>query len=426
MIAFRGALVDAVSVVVVGLRLALAHLPTLLVIFLTGAAVRNGVLWVCVELSDKHSTAAGFLLPLAPMATLTAIVLMLRQVARGLSWASFGSAAGAGTEQPGRVSPYLDLLASALVPFLTVYAAQGYLKDDLRAYFNAAAYEEFRGSAGAFYGVRADVDRTAIATGTVLVAIVAIALVVRFLIGRFDLPARHVGWGLVAAYVEVVWLFLLAGTFTQYQKGAWRWVEERRFVEWVDDRWMSLVDLVGPLGRPLQAVADVVGHVLSDADAVLIIPIAWLTVGAVALGQRIETPTERRHRFIAEERLRRVPVAVRRVSHEATADIRGRFSGLGSAIRLLAVGGLLPMLMFCLVFIIARQAGNLVLELWRAVVGPMAADTAVAFSPYVSVLSDAVYSVLLVGLLAAAVDRVVRHRDERQSADAQSLTGSST
>ncbi len=226
------------------------------------------------------------------------------------------------------------------------------------------------------------------------------------------MPSRHVGWGLAAAYIEVIWLFLLASQFSQYQNRVWTWIEERRFVEWVDDRWASLVDLVGPLGRPLQAVADGVGNVLSDADAVLIIPIAWLTVGAVALGQKIETPTERRRRFIAEERLKRVPTAVRRVSHEATADIRGRFSGLGNGIRLLAIGGLLPMLMFCLVFVIARQAGNLVLELWRAIVGPMEADTAVAFAPYVSMLSDAVYSVLLVGLLAAAVDRIIRRRDD--------------
>ncbi len=410
----RGAFVDAVSVVVVGLRLALSHLPTLLAIFLTGAAVRNGVLWTSVELSDDHSTLAGFLLPLAPMATLTAIVLMLRQVARSLSWASFG----AGVDQPGRVGPYLGLLSSALIPFLTVYAAQGYLREDLRAFVNAAAYDELRLSAGAIYGERADVDRYFIASGALLVGIVAVAMVLRFLIGRFDLPARHVSWGLLAAYIEVIWLFLLASQFTRYQNGIWEWIMERRFVEWVHDRWTSIIDVVGPLGRPLQAVADGLGNVLSDADAVLIIPIAWLTVGAVALGQKIETPTERRRRFIAEERLKRVPAAVRRVSHEATADIRGRFSGLGNGIRLLAIGGLLPMLLFCLVFIIARQAGNLVLELWRAIVGPMAADTAVAFAPYVTMLSDAVYSVLLVGLLAAAVDRVIRRRDEATRAPA--------
>lgn len=418
----RGVLTDAVSVVLIGLRLALSHLPTLLAIYLTGAAVRNAVLWGAVELSDSHRTLAGFLLPLAPMATLTAIILMLRRVASGLTWATFGG----GVDTTRRSGQYLGLLSSALIPFLTVYAAQGYLKEDLRQFVNEAAYDEIFGNAGAFYGERGDTGRTIIADGTLLVGIIAVALVLRFLIGRLGLPARHVSWGVVAAYVEVIWMFLLASQFTRYQDRIWIWVTERRFVDWIDDRWDRLISLIGPLGRPAEALAEGLGNLLSDADAVLVIPIAWLTVGAVALGQKIETPAQQRRRFIAEERLKRVPTAVRRVSHEATADLRGRFSGLGNGVRLLAVGGLLPMLLFCLVFIVARQAGNLVIELWRLVVGPVGRDDALAFMPYLDVLSTGVYNILLVGLLAAAVDRVVRRRAEQQAAEAEPQSSGSS
>ena len=410
MTTIRGALADAVSVVLVGLRLVITHLPTLLAIYLTGAALRNGILWAAVELSDSHRTLAGFLLPLAPMATLTAIVLMLRQVASRLSWATFGG----GVETSRRTGTFLGLVSSALIPFLTVYAAQGYLREDLREFLNEAAYDE-RFGAATFYGQRADYGRTVIAEGTLLVGIILVALLLRYLIGRLELPARHVTWGVVAAYVEVIWLFLLASQFTRYQDRIWDWIMDRRFVDWTDDRWHALIAVVGPLGRPLQALADGVGNLLSDADTVLIVPIAWLAVGAVALGQKIETPTQRRRRFLAEERLQRVPSAVRRVSHEATADIRGRFSGLGNGIRLLAVGGLLPMLLFCLVFIVARQAGHLVVELWRVVVGPMQRDDALAFLPFLDVLSTGVYTILLVGLLAAAIDRIIRRRSELDS-----------
>ena len=414
MTTIRNALGDALSVVLAGLRLAFAHLPTLLAIYLTGAAVRNGVMWASVELSDSHRTLAGFLLPLAPMATLTAIVLMLRQVASRLSWATFGG----GVESDRRTGMLLGLLSSALIPFLTVYAAQGYLKEDLREFANEAVYDELYGNAASLYGQRADTSRIFIADGALLVGIIVVALVLRYLIGRFELPGRHFSWAVVAVYVEAIWLFLLATQFTQYQDRLWNWVMERRLVDWVQDRWTSLVDLIGPLGRPLQAVADGLGNLLTDADTVLVIPIAWLTVGAVALGQKIETPAQRRRRFLAEDRLKRVPLAVRRASHEATADIRGRFSGLGNGIRLLAVGGLLPMLLFCLVFIVARQAGTLVAELGRAIAGPVKRDDALAFLPYLDLLSNAVYTVMLVGLLAAAIDRVVRRRDE-QASDAE-------
>ena len=406
MTTIRDALADALSVVLVGFRLAVGHLLTLLVIFMAGAMVRNGVVWASVELSDSQRTLAGFLLPIAPMATLAAIIFMLRQVASGLSWASFD-----GTESTRQAGPYLGLLTSALIPFLTVYAAQGYLKDDLRQFANETTYDEIFGSANAFYGVANDPDRAFFADGALLFAIVAIALVIRFLIGRLGLPGRHVSWGVVAAYVEVIWLFLLATQFTRYQDRVWAWVLDRRFVDWVVDRWEQLIAVIGPLGRPLEAVAAGIGNLLTDANAVLLIPVAWLTVGAVALGQKIPAPTQRPRRFAADERLKRVPHTVRRVGHEATADLRGRFTGLGNGIRLLAVGGLLPMLLFCLVFVIARQAGQLVVVVWRAVVGPVARDDALAFYPYLTVVSNAVYTVLLVGLLAAAIDRIIRRRE---------------
>ena len=406
MTTIRDALADALSVVLVGFRLAVGHLPTLLVIFMAGAMVRNGVVWASVELSDSHRTLAGFVLPIAPMATLAAIILMLRQVASGLSWASFD-----GTTSTRQAGPYLGLLTSALIPFLTVYAAQGYLKEDLLQFRNETTYDEILGSANAFYGVANDPERAFFADGALLFAIVVIALVIRFLIGHLGLPARHVSWGVAAAYVEVIWLFLLTTQFTLYQDRVWSWVLDRRFVDWVVDRWEQLIAFVGPLGRPLEVVAAGIGNLLTDANAVLLIPVAWLTVGAVALGQKIPAPTQRRRRFAAEERLKRVPHAVRRVGHEATADLRGRFTGLGNGIRLLAVGGLLPMLLFCLVFVIARQAGQLVIVVWRAVVGPVARDDALAFYPYLTVASNAVYTVLLVGLLAAAIDRIIRRRE---------------
>ena len=403
------------SVVITGLRLALRHLPTLLVIYLFGAAARNGVLWASVELSASHPTLAGLLLPLAPMSTLTAIVLMLRVVSAELEWASFG----ASTDQQG--GRYLGLLASALIPFLTVYAAQGYLKEDLREYINAATYDEIFGSAGSFYGESANTGRALVASGTLLFGLVAVAFTLRYLLNRFDLPSKHVGFGVAAGYVEVLWLFLLASQFSRYQESIWDWVTERKAVDWVQDRWEGVLDLVGPLRAPLDAIAHGLGNLLTDADTVLLIPIAWLTVGAVALGHRVEPKGRSEGNPRVQRLAQRVPGVVRRVGHEATSDLRSRFSDLGNGLRLLALGGLLPMLMFCLVFVVARQAGNLTVELWRLVAGPADRDTALAFAPYVEVMNNGVYTLALVGLLAAAIDRVLANQPR-----AEESTGSST
>lgn len=409
----RGALGDALAVIINGLRLVARHAPTLLVIYLFGSTVRNGVLWASVEVSAHNSTIAGFMLPLAPMATLTAIVLMLRVVSTSLTSASFG-----GEEGPdATTTPWLGLLASTLIPFLTVYAAQGYLKEDIRLFVNAASYDEIFGSAGAFYGDSADTGRTIIADGALMVGIVVVALVLRFLIDKLDLPARHSTWGLFAAYVEVLWLFLLARQFTNYQDRAWEWVNGRRFVAWVEDRWATLTDAVGPIGDPLRSIAHWAGDVIGDADGIVVIPIAWLTVGAVALGRRIDVPRPTKPASRLLRPVARIPAPVRRIGAEATADLRGRFRGLGDGLRLIIIGGLVPMLLFCLVFVVASQSGVLVGELWRLVVGPLDRDTALALAPYLGILADAVYSLLLVGLLGAAIDRVVQRRDEHLAAE---------
>jgi hypothetical protein len=410
----RGALGDALAVIINGLRLVGRHGPTLLVIYLFGSTVRNGVLWASVEVSAHNSTIAGFMLPLAPMATLTAIILMLRVVSTSLSSASFGGETGPNTP----TTPWLGLLASTLIPFLTVYAAQGYLKEDIRLFVNEASYDEIYGTAGSFYGHAADSGRTIIADGTLLVGIVVVALVLRFAIDKLDLPSKHTTWGLLAAYVEVLWLFLIARQITKYQDRVWAWVTDRRSVEWVEDRWATLTDAVGPIGDPLRSTAHWLGNVIGDADGIVVIPIAWLTVGAVALGRQIDVPRPTRPASPLLRPVARIPAPVRRIGSEATADLRGRFRGLGDGLRLIVIGGLVPMLLFCLVFIVASQSGVLVTELWRTVVGPLDRDTALAIAPYVNILADAVYSLLLVGLLGAAIDRVVQRRDEHLATEA--------
>jgi hypothetical protein len=420
---------DAVSVVADGLRLVGRHWPVLLTIFLLGASVRAGVLWGAVVVSAHHPTVAGLMLPFAPLGSLAALILMLRAVSPSLRHATFTPE----PEQPGHPEPVrrvrrvrrtvdtqLSLLASTLVPFLAVYAAQGYLKEDAQKFVNEATYDAIFARALSSDSVRAP-DRIAIAEGALMVAIVVVALGLRWMIDRFDLPQRHRGWAFVAAYVEVFWLFTLAKRFSGYQDQVRSWLDQRELVAWARLRWADVVDALGPVGHPVEAAVAWLGGILGDADTIVVVPIAWLTVGAVVYGRNLTAPAhvarpmpERWAGGLTRVRsgVQRVPSPVRRWGTDAVADLRGRFAGLGSGLRLLAVAGLVPMLLFCLVFFLARQAEYLGSELWRALLGPMDRDTGVAFAPHLLVVDRAVYTVLLVGLLAAAIDRIVRHRDE--------------
>jgi hypothetical protein len=432
----REVLRDAIAVVWNGFRLVGAHWPVLATIFLLGAAGRYGFLWLAVTLSESHSTIAGLIVPLAPLSTLVSIIVMLLVVSRSLT----SLVADTGEPAPGtapRTDGWLGVLAGALLPFLTVYAAQGLLKSDVRAYVNEATYDELYGNAGAFYGESANLDRTAIATGWLLVAIIVIALVLRLLFDRFNLPARNRPLAFGAAYVETLWIVTLGVTFTRFQDRIWQWITERRFVHWMQDRWADLIEILGPVGDPVATVAGWISTFIDNADDVVLVPLAWLTVAAVVFGGSIAPPPPKgasrfsRVRPIAAVGSR-TPAVVKRWAQEATSGFRGRFSGLRDGFRVLALGGLVPMVTFCLVFVIADQANAVVSELGRFLLGPRSRDTALAFSPWEDIIASTLEYVILAGLLAAAIDRILtnQRRWAQESAAAsqppEASTGSST
>ena len=250
--------------------------PILTLIYLLGAAAHNGLLWFCVWLSEDHSTSAALVLPLVPMATLTALILALRELTPSLA-----------NIRPPAMSR-LTLLASTLIPFLTVYVSQQYLREDTRAFLNAATSDELLERSGGLGPSTFNVDRTNIASGAALVGIVAGALLVRWLLDRLDLPEKAVGWGLFAAYVEVLWVWILAKRLSNFTGEVEAWVRTRRLSQWLLDRWGDLIDALGPVGQPVEAVGQWFWGAIGQADAIIVVPIAWLTVGAVVYGRKLE------------------------------------------------------------------------------------------------------------------------------------------
>ncbi|MCU1537486.1 MAG: hypothetical protein JWP82_1837 [Humibacillus sp.] len=421
---------DASSVVVDGARLVWRHLPVLLVLFLLGAAVRGGVIWIAVEVSDDHPLLAQLILPLAPIGTLAAIIFMLRTLSPSLRHASFDAADSSPAEPTTRSrGGRLGLLASMLVPFLTVYSAQGFLEADRRQFINQAAFQEFRASADFFYSDTSGPNRFMIGGKVFLLGVIVVAFVIRRLINRFELAEKHTGVGLFAAYVEIFWIFSLAVFADQLLGRYTEWRDTRALTIWGLDTWHRVVEALGPVGVPLKVVVDAVGGVIANGTDLIVVPIAWLTVGAVAYGRRdrlaapdvpVVPPSTagrwRRSVDAVAARTQRVPAPVRRIGANATADLRDRFRTFADGVRLLVVAGLVPMLLFCVVFMVARGVHWGVGELLRVLRGPVDASTGIAFLPWFGVAQMACYTVMLVGLIAAAVDRIIARRDEAEAA----------
>jgi hypothetical protein len=410
--ALRAWFVDLLAVVLAGLRLWVGHWPVLLVLALLGGAARAASLWLAVNVSEFSQIGAWALLALAPLSAVAAVIAMLVALRPSLPGLA-AVAAGRGPQDPatGHERRLVDVLASVFVPFLAVYASYGFLAQDRMRFLNTVTVDrELMSNAGILQGTDTfDGDRAWIGDGWVAALVVVVALVVRWALGRLQGRADARVLGFAGAYVEAFWLLVAAAWVGQRTEAAWAWVESRRAVAVVLEWWLALLDRLGPLAGPVDAVADTVAGALGDLDDLVVLPLAWLTVGAVVYGHKLSAPPAL---GLAPSRWQRLPAPVRRVTTEAVApvvgDVRARFSALVGGLRQLAVAGLGPMLVFAFAFLLATRAEEGVRWALRAAIGPLDTHTYLAFAPHLEVVAHAVGLTLVAALLAAGVDRVLR------------------
>lgn len=411
----RAWLADLTGVLVHGLRLWVGHWPVLLVVALLGGAGRAAALWLAVEVSALSTVGAWALLALAPLSAVAAVVVMLvvlRPALPGL--ARIAAAPGPADPAAGRERRLVDVLASVFVPFLAVYATYGYLAEDRFRFVNTVTVDrELLSNPGILDGTSTfDGERYWIGDGWVAGGVVVVALVVRWALGRLEgrfdgrRDARVLGF--LGAYVEAFWLLVAAAWIGVRTQAAWAWLESRQAVAAVLERWLDLLDALGPAAGPVDLVVDTLAGTLGDLDDLVVLPLAWLTVGAVVYGHRLTPPPPVR---VAPAAWQRLPTPVRRWTTDAVApvvgDVRARLSALVGGLRQLAVAGLAPMLVFALAFLLATRAEEGVRWAMRAATGPLDTATYLAFAPHLEVVAHAVGLTVVVALLAAGVDRVL-------------------
>jgi hypothetical protein len=439
------ALRDAGKVVASAARIFLRHWPVLFALVFAGMAGRELVMTLAVKASAVHGILGFLIIVLAPIATLSALILSLRAVRPSLPWLSQATEPGR-----GRLG-LLHQLGSVLVPFLAVYASYGYLEQDVSQY----AYRVFEatvfGPGGVFDGGHPDVTkRLPFDAKLVAVAVILVAFALRWLLSRFQRGDKRRWLGVFGAYVEVIWIVMFGGLVNQASKTFLNWAHERRVVSWAEGTGTDLVRSLGPLTHAGERLFGWLWTLITSVDAVIVVPVAWLAVGAVVYGRRLAeneherdadaspvspappvSPASPVSRGVAgpndltQEQQRitdepaypvpappRAPGPLRRTGHAFGKDLRGRFLPLLQGIRLLVRAGLRPMLLFCLVFLLVQTTSKWLWEAERLIVGPQ--DLSQVWMPLSRLLSsfnDAAGQVLLACLLAAAVDRVLATQD---------------
>ena len=398
---------DVPAVLVSAWRILRVHWAPFVVIACLGLAVRSGAVWLAVVVSDHNAFLAQLILVIAPLGFLGAMIAMLHMTRGALPHVaelSRREARQAPTER--RELRLVDVAVSVLVPFLAVYVSYGLLQEDLYRFTNEAAYAEFNQFS---LGGPPDVDfagRLAIYDWQVIVAIVAIAWVLRYALGRIESVTRFLWLAFLGALVEVYYTSQVAQKVTDLRQAGTAWVQDRRASQLVLDRYDQVVGTLGPMANPVDSATTWLFGLLGAVDAVVVVPLAWLTVGAVVLGHRLSGP-EKAERP-PDPRWARIPGPVRRAGGGLVADVRERWSAFWNGLRMMAAAGLLPMLTFCLAFLVVIRIPWLVGQLLRLAIGPLPTDTWLAVSPMEKAVGLAITMVLTAALLAAAIDWLLR------------------
>lgn len=397
-------------------KLLAGHWPQLVGLFLIGWAGRMGMLWLAVLVSDDSPTVAVLILPLAPMATLLSMVLMLRVTA--VSLPAFGGLFE-GISRRQRWTNDLTSASQVLLPFLAVYVSQGMLAQDSRAFlYDSFADEFFNASLTTM-----DFGRADYASGPYLVAMVVVALAARKAITMLDLAKKSVAWSFGATYLEVLWLVTLTHALAFEVDKLADWLATRRATAPVADWWAGVS---GPVIEAYEHSApkvfiDWVGSILGGMGGLVLVPVAWMAIGATVYGAQLaKGPKIETHEEVAK-RIAKVPNPVRRAVAQTlepiTTPVRDTFAAIGK----IATAGIIPMVLFCLVFVIASQVKVGVAWLFRVAVGPRDPDLLYAIAPYNDLLQRLAYFTLTLVLLAAAVNAVVMGQRARATTAAQEI-----
>lgn len=386
--------------------LLLRHWPVLFALVFAGFAARRGVTLVAVQASKLDGVFGFLVFALVPVAVMTALVLMLRVLSRSLP-------ATTADGEPGQRFRTLAHVASVLLPFIVVYASYDYFADDRSTYL-LEVFQDEHSKAEAITDPSALTldERLPFTLNTTLIVVSVTALVLRFLLGlRADKLWSWIGF--VRAYLEVLSLTLVAVFVSSVSDKVLPFIEHRRAYQAALAAWHQIVAQLGPLEEPVRAVGAWFSELFLSLEYVLVVPLAWLIVGAVVYGQSLGTPPlnpkAARRAVRAARRWAKLPAPIRKLGAASTANVRETMAPLAHSFRLLAHAGKVPMLLFCVLFVAVQTLPTWLWELERTLIG--AQDVNEVWRPLsgpLSTLNDAVSMVLLLCLVAATVDRVLR------------------
>lgn len=413
----RDVAVESAVIPIRAVSLLFRHLPQLVTVICLGLAGRQAVIWLAVWLSTFSSLAASLVMPLAPLMVMLSIIFSLWLLRPSLPFL----AATFPDRKDGSSRVRLLSAGGMLISFLTVYSTHGLLKEDLAAFRRATTYDEYFNQ-----GFEADFSRAFIDDTAALIGLIVGTLLLRKIIGYFALAEKGLGLSYLAAYLEVLWMTTVSVFLTNRLSAVQDWALSRRSLAPAHQAYEGLkTDVAEHSGVLGDAWAWLTAQ-LPALNQLVTIPIAWLTLGAVIFGTTLAAKNAEAAEPPEAEQGGEVPkgssISIRKrmqtAAHneakhaldEAIKPVAGPIKATLKGLRTLARAGLVPMTIFCIVFMLATSVELGVVELGRALIGPveskMVAEQALN---YLLVVARAVYLLVVVCLIASGLDFFLRH-----------------
>jgi hypothetical protein len=405
-------IVEAGALLATAARLWWRHWPVLFALCLFGVAAKKWLLQAGVWVSEFDATLGLLVFLTGPLVMLACLVLMLTVVRR------FSP-----TELTERatMADHLRQLTSLLIPFLGIYAALGLLRDDFSTYLYQVFAAEVLANPDVFDAPeRVDLtSRLPFSSRTALIAALVVVVVLRWLVPRWQRSRAWLVIAVVSAYLELLWV---GGLAQQVGLGG-DWLKDRQVFAWLSAAWTKLADAAGPAHDAVRWV----GEQLSNAETVLLAPVAWLLLGLV-IARRAANPSLHGPEDAPPPRwLARLPRLIRWIAAGIRTDLRTRFGPLTNGIRLIVRMGLIPMALLCVLVPALLAASRWLWEIERLLIGPQELWTRWApLSYWLAPLNSAAAIVAVTCVVAAMVERVARRGIDLTPAPTTATTPTST
>lgn len=408
--ALRTTTKETLSIPLRALGLLLGHLPQLITVICLGLAGRQAVIWLAVWISQFSSLAATLVMPLAPACVMISLIFCLWLLRPSLPFLAATFPARAETSRLRLLS-----VGGLLVSFLTVYSTHGMLKEDLIAFRRATTIDEVINQ-----GFQADYSRAFVDNTGALIGLIVVTIIIRKIIGTVALKEERLGLTYLSAYLEILWMSTVSVVINNGISNAREWGLSRQGIAPAYRSYLSarsdISSGVENTTGPLVDAWNWLATTLPSFNQLITVPIAWLTLGAVVFGTSIAAKTAAEATAAAQEE----EIGVRRrltraAKHQtklavdnALKPVAGPLKTTWSGLRTLARAGLFPMVLFCLIFIFASAVELGTVALGRWILGPQELLRGEALASYVMVTARAAYLLVVITLVAAALDFFLR------------------